>query len=399
MSPYGYCANNPLNAIDPDGREIIYLVRNDKGGVASMYKYEKGNFHNTATNQIYDIEKGGNSNLTKLAGAYNTIENSDDDVLKGQLHQLEGSNNVHYIEEGWSNGVIYLGEGDTQTMLNFEKEATGDYKDIGRSDVGNVAHEMRHQYDYDINNMKDNKVGVGEKRKADNPAEIRAVANENREEHLKIKNIEQDMGLKLIEKNLEIRQIISKMKRVFFILMLFIHVLYACRPKESEIESIVDKLLSYSFEIPPSPQLSFIPIYIKQSDSVVYSATTFDLKRLYDCMNYSQANTFSEFLLKSFNQNMIFRDTCNLIDSFKIDPKIYNEYIHNNFKFIVERYTITDNNGYYILSSRIDFEAESTISYIFFMNNFFTIYDNVDGETNYIKFREFLNTTTNGTNF
>lgn len=181
------------------------------------------------------------------------------------------------------------------------------------------------------------------------------------------------------------------MKRVLFFASLIILVLEACRTEQSQNEIIVNKLLSFSFEMPPSPQLSFIPIFIKQSDSVIYTATTFDLKQLYDSKNYSQTISFSEFLLKSFNQNMIFRDTCHLLDSFKIDSKIYNEYVHNDFKFIVDQYTTANDNGYCILSSCKNFETESTISYIFFMNNFFTIYDDVDGETCYVKFREYLN--------
>ncbi|MBN1971951.1 MAG: hypothetical protein JW870_21545 [Candidatus Delongbacteria bacterium] len=181
------------------------------------------------------------------------------------------------------------------------------------------------------------------------------------------------------------------MKRIIFVLLLIIFVLDACKHNESEMEIIVNRLLSFSFEMPPSPQLSFTPIYIKQSDSIVYSATTYDLKRLYDENKYSKTISFSVFILNSFNQDMLISDTCNVLDSFKIDTKIYCEYINNNFSFITNRYTVKKNDRYYLLPSILDFEEKSTISYIFFLNNYFTLFDDVDGETSYMSFRKWLN--------
>ncbi|MBN1971950.1 MAG: hypothetical protein JW870_21540, partial [Candidatus Delongbacteria bacterium] len=176
MNPYGYCANNPINAIDPDGREILYLVRNNDGAVTNTYRYTKGNFYDISTKKMYDPDKGSYSTLNRLTKSYQAIENSNDNLLKGRLHHLESSEKYHYIEKGEDSGVRPLGGGHTQTTYNFKDANDGDYKNIGRSDVGTTAHELQHQYDWDTDNMKDNAPDAS----ATDPAEIRAVATENK---------------------------------------------------------------------------------------------------------------------------------------------------------------------------------------------------------------------------
>jgi uncharacterized protein RhaS with RHS repeats len=43
ISPYAYVANNPINAIDPDGREIIIITgRDSKGNVSGQLRYSNG---------------------------------------------------------------------------------------------------------------------------------------------------------------------------------------------------------------------------------------------------------------------------------------------------------------------------------------------------------------------
>ena len=183
------------------------------------------------------------------------------------------------------------------------------------------------------------------------------------------------------------------MIRIISILTLSAFILSACsiKPKDYGTEKIVSKLLSFSFDLPPSLQVSTLPIFIKQSDSIIYTATTYDLKRLFDCMNYTQSISFHDFILNCFNQNMPLKDTCNLLASFKKDTVIFNEYIQNDFKFIINKYTIEHDDEYTLLSTSPDFGVNTTISYIFFINQYFTIFDDVDGETRYMSFRVCLN--------
>lgn len=172
--------------------------------------------------------------------------------------------------------------------------------------------------------------------------------------------------------------------------MITLVVLGACKHEKTENEIIVDKLLTYSFEMPPSPELGFLPLYIRKSDTDIYIITTYDLKQLYENIN-SEKIEFSDFLLQSFNQNIFLPDTCSLLETFKIDTTIFNEYLQNGFEIIIERYTTQTDDGYVLKSSIIDFEKQSTVSYIFFLNNYFSIFDDLYGETTYLTFRECLN--------
>lgn len=166
-------------------------------------------------------------------------------------------------------------------------------------------------------------------------------------------------------------------------------ILSSCSSKKTENEIIVDKLLTYSFDMPPSPELSFIPVYIRQSDSIIY-ATTYDLKRFYDSKNYSLHISFREFILNSFNQEIIIEDTSLLLNSFILDTTIYQEYEIHDFTFITKKYTEKKEDEFNLKYSISDYGEESTISYIFFLNNYFTSFDCVDGETTYIPFRKIL---------
>ncbi len=179
-------------------------------------------------------------------------------------------------------------------------------------------------------------------------------------------------------------------KNLTIITILISLLLTSCNSKKSENEIIVDRLLNYSFDTPPSPELSFIPLYIRQSDSIIY-ATTYDLKQFYDSKNYSQNISFHSFILNSFNQEINIKDTSQYLNSFKLDTTIYKEYTNRGFNFITNKYTEKREDEFDLKYSIADFGKESTISYVFFLNNYFALFDDVDGETSYVPFRKRLN--------
>ncbi|ENA1752736.1 RHS repeat-associated core domain-containing protein [Flavobacterium psychrophilum] len=180
ISPYVYVADNPMNAIDPDGRDIIFLTRNNDNSVKEQFKYRNGNFYHENGKRYNPGKEGVSKAMYKVLTAYRAIEKSNDKILKNQLHTLEKSDKTHYVEQSPNkeNAVStlerdnsYFGKpASTQTEYDFDVKYEGE-----KSDLGVVAHEMRHQFDHDIGNMQDNARGSDE----NDPAEIRAVYNEN----------------------------------------------------------------------------------------------------------------------------------------------------------------------------------------------------------------------------
>lgn len=192
LSPYVYVANNPINAIDPDGRDIIYIVRDSKGNATEQWKYSNGSFRRWENGKLgakYDGRTHtGSPELFRLAVQYRKIEHSKDEVLKGMLHTLEKSERTHWAEatDSEGSGVYPNGNGSgagikigTQMVLNFsqeEKDRFTEMEGVPSTDFSMVTHEMRHQFDYDQGNMVDSKNLSG----ASSPTEQRAVKDENR---------------------------------------------------------------------------------------------------------------------------------------------------------------------------------------------------------------------------
>ncbi|WP_281925798.1 RHS repeat domain-containing protein, partial [Flavobacterium collinsii] len=198
ISPYVYVANNPINAIDPDGRDIIFVVRGGTRKQDQQFTYRKGNFYHADGTRYNPGKESVSKTMYKVLTAYRAIEKSDDKDLKHKLHTLENSKQKHYIDKGAdhqnevgkdpqnpsiSDAEKKVKEGvpvDTQTSYNFSdatKKRLAELQGVPDDDLSIVAHEMSHQYDYD---QGENGDSVGVPASAQSPTEIRAVKTENR---------------------------------------------------------------------------------------------------------------------------------------------------------------------------------------------------------------------------
>jgi len=199
ISPYAYCAGNPVNRIDIDGKEIYFITRNSNGNVTNQLSYHNGNFWHENGSRYNPGKESLSKSLYKTLAVYRGIEKSGDKVLIHQLKTLETSKKNHFVEAG-NNGsgvVPYDGPNKdvpqtdkmvnngtpvgTQTTLDFsdetKKKLSDNNKGIPFSDADQVTHEMQHQYDNDQGTNAD----FSGDNSAKDPAEIRGVKNENRE--------------------------------------------------------------------------------------------------------------------------------------------------------------------------------------------------------------------------
>ena len=128
ISPYAYCAWNPLKLVDPNGRKI-WIVGDD----GNTYQYKEGGLY-TADNEKYD---GDDAFVNKIGDCLtNMASTTEGGVVISQLEASEDNYTYKNIASSNPNaGGGFVGE-------NREFRLKG-------ADYGSIAHETFHAYQYD----------------------------------------------------------------------------------------------------------------------------------------------------------------------------------------------------------------------------------------------------------
>lgn len=151
---YAYCMNNPVNAIDPDGRIVRYI---DSEGVP--YIYYEGNFYRNTrfNNGKFEGDKVTNmdNNMRNVLNALiemSKVSNSDVQEVYNTLTNVHDIKHIHDIKVSTFEASHTSPNGNkTTTYLNYDASKNGsDFKDCGLTFFQLVAHELKHAYDAQV---------------------------------------------------------------------------------------------------------------------------------------------------------------------------------------------------------------------------------------------------------
>ena len=181
ISPYSYCGGNPINRVDPDGRE--WKDEQDKK-IAAQIQSEAASRDKSLAKQEGKIN-------AKIDNIKNNTKLSDDkrsQQIATQQYKMEGVKTERNMISALDKGITQLGESKTvftfntvesgtTATLSSQKDGTVIINNYGT--LGNRSHETTHAIDYDNNLMFFNPLGSNNLRISDRlSSEIRAYGTE-----------------------------------------------------------------------------------------------------------------------------------------------------------------------------------------------------------------------------
>ena len=144
ISPYNYCAWNPVKLVDPNGMEIWI-----KGSDGNSYQYNGGKLYNKDGSEY----EGSDEFALRVMNDLNTLKSNG---MENQISSLEKSNNKHRIETSLDGHNQTRPESDDKASNGVGCKTTIGYNPDRLSEDGwkrpavvGLAHEFQHAYDMD----------------------------------------------------------------------------------------------------------------------------------------------------------------------------------------------------------------------------------------------------------
>ena len=179
ISPYAYCAADPVNLVDPDGMEIWIMTMDLKEQV----RYHNGDLFYKDGSEY----KGSDTFVNQVKQSLDKMLGLGDDYVSHVINTLDASDKTHTFvyNESYEDSTQALGEFGNSLAndgipvgswikLSFKKQIVDE---VPNNHTLVVAHELSHSYDFDQGKMKCEQPWEGP---GIAPTEIRAVNFENR---------------------------------------------------------------------------------------------------------------------------------------------------------------------------------------------------------------------------
>ena len=183
ISPYSYCADNPVNMVDPEGTEIWIVLNKDQKNEERL-QYESG----TLLYSNGDVYTGDDPFVLQVLKSLNRIESMKDKRIQEVITSLISSPRQHIITKDSLNqdetGVVndlygksLANKGDSvEANIHVTLQKRIIEYNLMNSPTITLGHELMHAYDYDKGNFKGM---IPAPSGQIDPMEVRAVYFEN----------------------------------------------------------------------------------------------------------------------------------------------------------------------------------------------------------------------------
>ena len=179
ISPYNYCAGNPVKLVDPDGQEI-WIIGED----GSRYQYKNRGLYNENGTKYNGNDKYATGVAKNLKSISPAVRREMKKMEKSTL-TITITNNGEYSNKN-GNGVCMLDEDAASngkgsgSIIYYDKKIKSSPKDGEREPFVGLAHELGHAYDGIRGCIDDTKVDSDEFQQIIPFSEISAVRFENK---------------------------------------------------------------------------------------------------------------------------------------------------------------------------------------------------------------------------